>query len=370
MSRVWSERIVCGFLLRTEKGKETCSRAGELVYCRQEKECERTLITKLTDMPDIQQIFVPLPNSPLKNLNCYVIRTPEENLIVDTGFRRPECEAALWDGIRELELDLEHTSLFLSHLHSDHTGLAPQLASRGCRIYMNGIDYDYLTRTKSGGTWPYMEAYFVTEGFPTEDIPLQAQNNHGRLYEPETMFPIERVEDGTVLRPGGIEIRCVHVPGHTPGQTVLYLPEHEILFSADHILFDITPNIGVWRGVERSLADYLDSLRKIRTLSIRLTLPAHRGCHETVYERIDELLEHHRIRLEEIYCAVKAHPGASAYEIAAKICWSARGRPWSEFSPNQKWFAMSETLAHLIYLQDYECIRKEIKGKTAAYFAV
>lgn len=328
------------------------------------------MITKITDTPEIWQIFVPLPDSPLKNLNCYVLRTPEEDLIIDTGFRRPECESALWDGLRELGVDLGRASLFLTHLHSDHTGLAPQLASRGCRVYMNGIDYDYLTRTKSGGTWPYMEEYFVTEGFPAEDIPLQARNNHGRLYEPETMFPVERVTDGTVLHLGSLELHCVHVPGHTPGQTVLYLPEQEILFSADHILFDITPNIGVWRGVEHSLADYLDSLRKLRTLPIRLTLPAHRGCHETVYARIDELLEHHRVRLEEICSAAKARPGANAYELASRIRWSARGRPWDEFSPNQKWFAVSETLAHLIYLQDQKRVRREMAGNTAAYFAI
>lgn len=327
------------------------------------------MITKITDTPDIRQIFIPLPDSPLKNLNCYVIQTPEQNLIIDTGFRRSECEAAFFEGIRALGIDLNRTSLFLTHLHSDHTGLAPQLASRGCRIYMNGIDYDYLTQTKSGGTWPYMEEYFVAEGFPAEDIPLQAKNNHGRLYEPETMFPAERVTDGTSLYLGDLEVRCIHVPGHTPGQTILYLPEQQILFSADHILFDITPNIGVWRGVAHSLADYLDSLRKLRTLPIRLTLPAHRGCHETVYERIDELLEHHSIRLEEIYSAVKMHPGASAYDIASNIRWSARGRLWSDFSPNQKWFAMSETLAHLIYLQDCKRIRREAADR-AAYYAL
>ena len=62
-----------------------------------ERESERSLITKVTDTPDIRQIFVPLPDSPLKNLNCYVVCTPEENLIIDTGFRRPECETALWE---------------------------------------------------------------------------------------------------------------------------------------------------------------------------------------------------------------------------------------------------------------------------------
>ena len=95
---------------KREKG--ACGRKGRLVYCRQEKGSECRLITKITDTPEIWQIFVPLPDSPLKNLNCYVLRTPEEDLIIDTGFRRPECESALWDGLRELGVDLGRASLF------------------------------------------------------------------------------------------------------------------------------------------------------------------------------------------------------------------------------------------------------------------
>ena len=45
--------------------------------------------------PDIYKIYVPLPNNPLKNLNCYVIKTKDKNLIIDTGFNIEECYNAL-----------------------------------------------------------------------------------------------------------------------------------------------------------------------------------------------------------------------------------------------------------------------------------
>lgn len=44
-----------------------------------------------------------LPNNPLKWLNCYVIKG-NKNLLIDTGFNRPECREALLDGMRELDL--------------------------------------------------------------------------------------------------------------------------------------------------------------------------------------------------------------------------------------------------------------------------
>ena len=66
--------------------------------------------------PDIYTIPVVLPNNPLKNLNCYIIKTPEENLVIDTGFNQPECLNALSEGLKELDIDMNRTTLFLTHL--------------------------------------------------------------------------------------------------------------------------------------------------------------------------------------------------------------------------------------------------------------
>ena len=72
---------------------------------------------KLYHNPDIYRIYVPLPDNPLKYLNCYVLVSDGETLIIDTGFNRPECKQALFDGLDELQVDFAHTKLF------DHKGL-------------------------------------------------------------------------------------------------------------------------------------------------------------------------------------------------------------------------------------------------------
>jgi glyoxylase-like metal-dependent hydrolase (beta-lactamase superfamily II) len=36
-------------------------------------------------------IELPLPQNPLKSINCYVIKGKNRNLIIDTGMNRPEC---------------------------------------------------------------------------------------------------------------------------------------------------------------------------------------------------------------------------------------------------------------------------------------
>lgn len=328
------------------------------------------MVTKVWDNPDIFCIQVDLPQNPLRFLNVYVITTPEQNLIIDTGFNRIECREALWNGIRELNLDLKKTSVFLTHLHSDHTGLAGDFVLHGCPIYMGKIDYFYLSEVKTGNNMNAVEELFRQEGFPAEDLARQGTENQGRRYSVAQMFPALLVENGSIIRLGKLELQCIHTPGHTPGHMVLYLPEEQLLFSGDHILFDITPNIAVWNGVPRSLEDYLASLDKIRTLKIQATFPAHRHGESDVYQRISALQAHHKERLEEIYQTIGKCPGCSAYQIAGMITWSARGLGWENFPPHQKWFAMGETLAHLRYLVDHSQILRNEDPESAHYYPI
>ena len=321
------------------------------------------MTVKIYDNPEIWRIDVPLPENPLKNLNSYVIRSQGHMLVIDTGFNRAECRQALWAGLEQLGVIPEKTELFLTHLHSDHCGLVQGFVDRGCRVYLSRLDYEYLRRSREEAGWGYMEEWFRREGFPEEEMERQESGNQARLYAPKAMFPAVEEEAGWEIQVGSVRLVCVHTPGHTPGHMALYMPEEQILFSGDHILFDITPNISVWRDVTRSLADYMDSLRKVRRLPVKLTFPGHRKNDGDVYERIDAILEHHRVRLEEILRAVEEMPGTDAYTVASRISWSMRGKAWKDFPPNQKWFAMGETLAHMYYLADAgQLARREEEG--------
>ena len=317
--------------------------------------------------PNIFRIFVPLPNNPLKNLNSYVICSEGESLVIDTGFNRPECKEALTAGLEELHIDLKHTRLFLTHLHGDHTGLTEYFTGKGITAYMHQIDYDYLRNNLSGSNWPRMEQKFSDEGFPFEEMQKQKSGNQARLYSPHELFPVKTVTDGDLLTVGKVTLRCIHTPGHTPGHVCLYIEDEKILFSGDHVLFDITPNISIWNDVPASLADYMESLRKMHTLEVAHTFPGHREFAGDFHQRIDTLIAHHFERLQEILSAVAAHPNCSAYKTAGRITWSARGRAWEDFSPNQKWFAMGETLAHLKWLLDRQYI---MQGENKRYTAL
>lgn len=322
------------------------------------------MIEKILNNPEIWRIEIILPNSPLKNLNSYVIKTEEQNLVIDTGYNREECKEQLFDGLDELQIDMAKTSLFLTHFHSDHMGLVQEFVDRDCKVYMGRVDYEYFSRLKSGETSFAMSEVLLEEGFPQEILDLQSKVNDGSRFAPETIFPAKLLEDDDIIQLGDIELHCIHTPGHTPGHMMLYLPKFQVLFTGDHVLFDITPNISIWKMVENSLGDYMNSLKRTKEIPVKYAFPAHRSKHIELNERIDQILSHHNERLKEIINAVELYPESTAYEIASKITWSMKGRKWDDAPADQKWFAMGETLAHLYYLVLEERVeRKSIENR-------
>lgn len=307
--------------------------------------------------PGIFTFEIPLPDNPLKWLNCYVIKggASERNLLIDSGFHRPECWEALFAGMRELSLRPENTDVLFTHLHSDHTGNGYELSQRGYRILMGKTDYLRLFDVHAA-SW---ELRARRLGVPSALLDAVVYHNPGLLYASQP-FPATPLDDGAQLSYGGRRLSCLAVPGHTPGNLCLYDAENQILFSGDHILFDITPNIVSWLGFPDALGAYLDSLARMKAYPVRLALPAHRtGGSLSVEERIAALQEHHRQRLDEVFDAAKRFPGVSAFALAGHISWHIHADSWDDFPPGQKWFAAGETQAHLEYLQYRDFLRME-----------
>jgi len=327
------------------------------------------MIDKIYDKPDIYNIYVPLPNNPLKNLNCYVIKTAVGNLVVDTGFGQRECFEALTEGLQELEVDMDKATLYLTHLHSDHTGLVELIRTDRTRVIMGAEDYSYLDRTINGDIWAEFNRRFIAEGFPEADVYAQERENPAVVYAPKKIFNAETIKGGESFFIGDYEFECVSTPGHTPGNTCLFLKNEKIMFLGDHVLFDISPNITSWPFVKNSLENYLISLDAIAAYDIHLALPAHRKNEMNVYERIEQLKSHHAKRIQGTFDIVKKKDYQNAYEIASQLKWSLRGKTWEACPVQQKWFATGETMSHLDYLVESNRIVKIKDGARLVYRA-
>jgi hypothetical protein len=103
-------------------------------------------------------------------------------------------------------------------------------------------------------------------------------------------------------------------------------------------------------------------------MPVRNIYPAHGTPLTDINGRIDELLEHHAARLALMEGLVEAagRP-VSAFYIAKDVEWS-KGDKFTDISIQQKWFACSETLAHLRYLVNEGRLSCRWEGETL-YFS-
>jgi glyoxylase-like metal-dependent hydrolase (beta-lactamase superfamily II) len=130
-----------------------------------------------------------------------------------------------------------------------------------------------------------------------------------------------------------------------------------LFFSGDHVLPRISPSVAVHvQQPVNPLADFLDSLGSIRDLDIDEVLPAHEWRFRGLDTRVDELLEHHRLRLDETYAAVSAAPGLTCWDTTLRLRWS---RDWTQIVGFMRRAALGETLAHLVLLERSGRVRRD-----------
>ena len=212
-------------------------------------------------LPGLFRIPVPLPGNPLKELNAYLLRGAQRSVLVDTGFRQSACREALFAGLEALGCLDKPIDVVLTHLHSDHSGLAPEVAGTAGTIYVSRVDRPSLDDPEARRVfWGMAERRFLEEGFPLLSLRHLNDTNPARSMAPPTGGHYESLEDGQLLELGPWRLRCLLMPGHTPGQMCFFLEEHNAILLGDHVLFDITPNITAWPAMPDALGSYLVSL--------------------------------------------------------------------------------------------------------------
>ena len=301
-------------------------------------------------LENVYRIRIGLPDSPLRVLNSYLLKGSPRNLLIDTGFRHPACRAEMCAALSALGVDMADTDILLTHLHADHSGLAPELAAPETRVYISRREIPWMSGESRRDIWARDTQRMLDAGFPPAEVYDERTFATSRAMASDPAFDrYLPIDEGDTFSCGGCTLRAVETPGHTPGHMCFWAEAQKTLFAGDHVLFDITPNITAWQGMDDALGSYLDSLRKIDAFDVRLALPGHREPGE-LHARVASLLAHHETRLAEALAVVRANPGATVYELASKMSWRVRCRSWDEFPANQKWFAVGECHSHLLHL--------------------
>lgn len=317
---------------------------------------------------DLYRIEIPLPRNPLKALNAYLIKGRERSLLIDTGMNRKECLDPMRSCLEKLGVDLNRTDLFITHLHADHLGLAKSLMTDTTAVY--------FSRTEASVFNSYIlameqrqQAFFSLlheNGFPEDELHGALRDHPGFRYSPKGKIDFTVLQEGDILRAGDYAFTCIETPGHSPGHMCLYEKNRKMLFSGDHILSNITPNITCWPDLPNTLKSFLESLDKVYGLDVDIVLPGHRSLITDHKERIRQLQAHHAARLGEALSAIR-EKDRTAWEVAPYIAWDIKADSWEQFPSVQKWFAVGETLAHLHYLEAEGKIRGIRKNGKISY---
>lgn len=303
------------------------------------------MITEL--YKNIYKQEIPLPKNPLKAISSYIIVAQDRNLIIDTGFNTEECKEVFMKGIKELGIDLNKTDLLITHLHSDHSGLAAALNKEGIKVYVGKIDGKMINDMTDEAYWKKFDDY--KKMFDLEKDNISFDDHPGYKYSPKELIKFVPLEEGDILKIGEYSFEIVDIPGHTPGHIGLYERKHKLFFGGDHVLDKITPNITFWGFDKDILSVYLDSLRKVYEYDIDYLFTAHRNIIRDHKRRINELLKHHENRLNEVMEIIKEQK-KTVRDTAASMHWELKYNDWEEFPSPQKWFASGEAMSHLEHL--------------------
>jgi glyoxylase-like metal-dependent hydrolase (beta-lactamase superfamily II) len=227
--------------------------------------------------------------------NTYLLGDPPA-AVLDPGPDEPAHLAAILAAVPRPE------QVFVTHTHRDHSPLAATLAAR-CGARLIG------RRPPRDGR---QDLSFVPTHEPARD---------------------------EVFAVGGMRLRAIDTPGHASNHVCWLLEAQSLLFTGDHLLDGVTPVILAPDG---DMADYLDSLARLRGYALSRLAPGHGRVLESPREVIDRVVAHRLRREAEVGAALAAAGEASVDELVEVV--------YRGIGAELQRFARLSLLAHLIKL--------------------
>ena len=304
---------------------------------------------------------VPIPNNPLRYVLVHLLELRNGVALIDTGWNTDEAWNALTSGLATTGFAVGDVEVALiTHIHPDHYGLAGRLRERsGARIALHPDDAALIPARYGAGITQLvaeMRAFLQRCGVPGDVVAELSEASMGVREFVAQAEPDILLESGVRLDLPGWNLAPLHTPGHSPGHCCFVERDRRLLFSGDHVLPRISPNISVHaQQPGNPLADFLDSLARVRALDVDEVLPAHEWRFAPLAARVDELTAHHAQRLDVVADAVRTAPSSTTWEIATALPWS---RVWSEIHGHMRRAAVGETLAHLVLLEARGMVRR------------
>ncbi len=296
--------------------------------------------------PGVKWLRMPLPFA-LNHVNLWLLADGDGWANVDTGLTTEPIKE-VWEGLLP---KYPLTRQIVTHYHPDHIGLAGWLEQKtGAQLWTTQGEFTgALCFAEEAGNYSVaaMIEMFRYHGLDRKRLEaLKLRSNVYRLGFPIIPQTYHRLFDNQVFKVGDHDWRVIVGYGHAMEHMSLYCESLKVLISGDMLLPSISTNIPVIAAnpMGNPLQYFLDSLQRYRALpEDTLVLPSHGRPFRGINARVDQLEEHHRNRCDVLLAA------APTPKTACELLPFLFDRDVTD--THQSMFAMSETIAHLNYLE-------------------
>lgn len=289
---------------------------------------------------------IEVPNPFFEGSNSVYLLMGEPLTLIDTGVATSDVYAHLKKGLRAHAIEVRDIErVILTHKHIDHIGNAWRIQQESnATVYIHHQECKSLTDVDPSGQrfGELVRKRLAAWGLPSEGLPpLNASEMPTWELEPCTVAPLPA---SLPLHANGsdYDLGIIETPGHTLGSVCLQLQDQ--LFTGDHILERISPNIGAGDLRSRGmLGHFLNSLQRVRRLGDLQIHPGHGASFRGLSQRCNKLQKHHQIRLTQALRAVRRGK-KTVWEVARALYGKLRGF--------HILLGCAEANAHLEYLED------------------
>jgi glyoxylase-like metal-dependent hydrolase (beta-lactamase superfamily II) len=297
----------------------------------------------------IRRITVPTP-WPIGPVNVHLIED-EPLTLVDTGPAAPRSVAALEAGLAAAGHRVEDLGrIVLTHQHIDHVGAAAALVRRsGAEVWALDAVAPWLAAYPDSQMRDDRVALEIMRrhGAPPEDVAAVAADLLVDVAFSEPVRVDRGIVDGDVVPFAARELRVLHLPGHSPSDTVFLDERRRVLLAGDVLLGHMSskPLLAVPLGMDwpagrpPGISAQVASLRRLATLPGHAVLPGHGATIADAAALARRRLAAIERRTADVAAALARRGAATAAEIAGEL--------WPATPPDLRQFPLNETVGHL-----------------------
>jgi glyoxylase-like metal-dependent hydrolase (beta-lactamase superfamily II) len=273
-------------------------------------------------LPGLWRLRLPLAWPEIDHVNAYLVARDDGVMLVDCGSGGdPSCLAALERAVEQTGHEIgDISALVLTHVHSDHAGLARTVLERsGAELWSHAnTGHFYDVWRDPDRTEAVRSARASKEGVPSARLEAYGDVREELTGVDGVVVPDHPLVDGVEISSAFGPWEVLETPGHAPSHVSLLQRERGLLIAGDIVCVAFVP----WMDYGSTPDPYGESLAALDRLDeldpVALALPGH----GRPLEDLSTVIASHRVgyaaMLDSVRAALEGAP-ATGHELSERV---------------------------------------------------